>query len=826
MSTRVCFDGQHLEFRGTGGRVEERPVNSADLKKLVGWASRYEAGLRSRAPAPLAELGRELYEWLDGSGHWLQALHKGSGPRELTLEVSGDPGEAERYLLDVPWELLADEQGFLSAHEARPLVLCRRLGEMGRVADPAHADLLLMFMAAAPYGEKVLDYEFEESGILQATDRLPLYLRVEESGCLAFLEDRIALEAPIEALHLSCHGTIEDGSPKLILEDRFGERQDARSDELVLALGERPPLLVFLSACRTAEQPRTALPLALTLAQAGVANVLGWDGSVYDADASAFARVFYRELARRRTIGYAAAIARQELLRTHLNDPEKGQHWHLARVYLGGPGGGTVCANGKPLRRLERQVGYREFLDKERERVPVASALSFVGRRRETQAIVRAFEQSDCAGVLIHGMGRLGKSSLAARIANRMPGHKTAVVFQDYRAKVVLEEVLRALPASTAKDLRETWAGAVDENQEALYDALRTVLEGPCALKDAASGSRPILLVIDDLEQILETPAPGEAVVAIQAPYLPVLRSIVEAFADAGTASRLLLTSRYRFTLADRRGHDLAERLESVHLPPMTEGEQVKQLRAESALQDEAERLRKGDQEALAELLARCIAAAKGNPGLQTRLTTAALTEPDAAKAAVSAVENFHQTGAIPSGADIGEFFDQLTLGVYRGALTGDETALVRAALLFELPVPEPVMLRAGEAAGVENPAPKLVRLQGLGIIDKFVPEGRNAEPALLVNALARPLFERLVEADQRHLAQAVVELLADAWRDPDGALPYGPPALELVRLAELADDDPELLGEAALVAGRWLFDAQHNAAAAHDGRRTSSRGP
>ena len=43
--------------------------------------------------------------------------------------------------------------------------------------------------------------------------------------------------------------------------------------------------------------------------------------------------------------------------------------------------------------------------------------------------------------------------------------------------------------------------------------------------------------------------------------YIPVVRAIIEAFADVHSASHLLLTSRYRFTVSDSQGEDLASRL-------------------------------------------------------------------------------------------------------------------------------------------------------------------------------------------------------------------------------------------------------------------------
>ena len=78
--------------------------------------------------------------------------------------------------------------------------------------------------------------------------------------------------------------------------------------------------------------------------------------------------------------------------------------------------------------------GTKTFLDRKRQ-VPVAAPEMFVGRRPELQQALRALRGGQRAGVLLHGQGRLGKSSLAARIADRSPDLAPAVVFGDYSAR-------------------------------------------------------------------------------------------------------------------------------------------------------------------------------------------------------------------------------------------------------------------------------------------------------------------------------------------------------------------------------------------------------
>jgi hypothetical protein len=339
-----------------------------------------------------------------------------------------------------------------------------------------------MFMAAAVEGQTELDFEAEEAAILDATQRLPIRVTVEESGALAFLGERLTLEGPFEALHLSCHGNIDaERGPILLLEGAAGGEERAGPGEVIEALGADPVPLVVLSACRTAELggsaaasgvpgrresdsgiaadwretdmrreaerrgrgtgPALATPFVRRLA-AVVLNVVGWDGSVYDVDATEFARDFYRELAGRSSVPRAAAVGRRALLRKKAESPQRGRHWHLARVYIGPTGGGRLCDNTKPKRTWATGRTEKVFLDKKKQRVPVATQAEFVGRRRAIQTVLRSFRDGP-TGVLIHGMGALGKSSLAARVQNRMPQHHPVVIFERLAESYAIAQELR-----------------------------------------------------------------------------------------------------------------------------------------------------------------------------------------------------------------------------------------------------------------------------------------------------------------------------------------------------------------------------------------------
>jgi hypothetical protein len=159
------------------------------------------------------------------------------------------------------------------------------------------------------------------------------------------------------------------------------------------------------------------------------------------------------------------------------------------------------------------------------------------------------------------------------------------------------------------------------DGESALQNAVLDILEGPLRTTDPATGTKPALLIVDDLERILETPKPGETRTPVKAAYHDALTAIIAAFRDADTTeSRLLLTSRYTFALTDERGDDLSARLVAVQLPPMDETQRDKQMRAAARLVPASPAAASVSGDTREALESRIKHAAGGNPGLQATL--------------------------------------------------------------------------------------------------------------------------------------------------------------------------------------------------------------
>ncbi|UWQ13087.1 tetratricopeptide repeat protein [Aliiroseovarius sp. M344] len=803
-----------------------------------------------------------MFAWLDQGGvlaDWML-----TDPRELVIQTSSqDSADLTDALLAAPWELLADQNGFL-ALDMRLFSVVRQAHGAVEPQMPDHKDIALLFMAASPRGQNSLDHEGEEAMILQATrpklgQAAPVHLQVEESGSLEFLAEAARLEGPFEALHLSCHGNIlsqENASPQpvIFLETDEGEADPVTVDRLKTKLGQMPPLL-FLSACRTAERgegrgrplpegfrrdvisdstvrrdtdspdseasPDLADPFARQIS-GFTANVLGWDGSVYDSEAALFAETFYQEVSKGDTAPIAAAKARRTLLRER--SPENamiGAHWHLARVYLGPGGGGPICDPRAAAARPARPDTEQAFLGGDR-RVPVASRDRFVGRRREIQRIIAAF-RSGTKGVVIHGMGNLGKSSLAARVASRTTGYRVAVVYGICTARTIFEALRKVLNEiaddledySEARTIREElvlWEEEIAQNPTVISDIFRRLLRGHL-------NTHPVLLVLDDFEQSLLPPSTDTAEITPRPDCRDAVLSLLQAVSEAQSASRLLVTSRFDFVAKDAGACRLDEILLRVPLVPMEGRERAKQVRAKATAEDKVELLSHR-----AALINEALEVSAGSPGLQDVLTGTILNDEEAAaQRAIEQIRNFQQSGETPPpGTDLGDFFARMTFEVYADALTGTQRRALGAAAIFseDVPIPRPALLTAIGTSGIAEPEAALDRLLALGLVDDWGAISPWTDtldlPHHAVNPLARSLEETLTEGDVSQISTPVLADLSAAWRDDEGDFPLDPRGLEAARLGlEASDPDPEILEAAAAAAMAFLFNIREDAGAA-----------
>ena len=484
--------------------------------------------------------GGKLFNWLDGSNRFLQQAINQYWREGIVLAIA-----ASAKLAHLPWELLHDGNNFLVAR--MPAVVPVRwvssdTKKLSVEREPANRALNVLFMATSPLGvEPVLDFEAEEGRILEATARHKIGLTVEESGCLTELGYLVADydRGYFDIFHLTGHATLSDGQPRFITETETGESYLASAKDIAKALKSRIPKLIFLSGCRTGQLGNSgAVPsMAQELLNLGAKAVLGWGQKVLDHEAAIAAAALYEALSRGDELTEAIAHTYQALIENQARD------WHLLRLYAAGtlPGQLVTTLRTRGRKPAPKPSVAEQFLDPAG-KVKVPTRGSFVGRRRQLQNCLRALKNPPSppyqggniggVGVLIHGMGGLGKSSLAARLCDRLPEFERIVWVGRVDEPSLVNKLAAALDS---RELRE----ALQDDKEELKFRLRRVFR---QLEEEAA--KPFLLVLDDFEANLEPRNDGYV---LQPEAVTVLEALVWAIGDTYARHRLILTCRYDF---------------------------------------------------------------------------------------------------------------------------------------------------------------------------------------------------------------------------------------------------------------------------------------
>jgi CHAT domain-containing protein len=269
----------------------------------------------TRAAQLAQELGTQLYDTFIGpEGEEMLATIT---PTAVLLDV-------DETILNLPWELLRTPEGAMS--ERTPfgrLVTTRARLRPGR--DPLQEDSVVRILAVA---NPTSDLAASEAGLAALADIAGHYggFSVEvstlarEDATLAHFTDMLAT-GDYDMLHFSGHGFLHPDSPGSSAL-RFADG-DLTADGVLALPWERPPYLVFNSACESARAAggrrlvsaeRQSNGLAAAFLATGVYGYAGYFWPVTDAGASIFTRTFYRSLFMRENVGLAFLDARRQVI--------------------------------------------------------------------------------------------------------------------------------------------------------------------------------------------------------------------------------------------------------------------------------------------------------------------------------------------------------------------------------------------------------------------------------------------------------------------------------------------------------------------------------
>jgi tetratricopeptide (TPR) repeat protein len=567
------FRLHHRPAVGSGSRSSEQefesPLGSIELEEIRWYLERYPGWpfgtFRDRArklEASLPEWGRELYRrTLATAAETTAAWRRAEGSaRRVVVEVedagpvAGDDGGSSgsaAALLALPWELLADDEGYLFEGGLGARVVRRIPRRESRPPLPVADRLRVLLVIARPEEEGVafLDPRASARPLIEALAPLGhrAELEVLADGTFPALREALARAekagSPFHVVHFDGHGVYDPhlGLGELCFEnpaDAAANKPERRA-ELIDAeklgglLRQRRVPVFVLEACQTAmADQEVRASVAARLLQAGVGSVLAMTHAVLVETARRFTDRFYQALAAGERIG-SAMVAAEHHLR---DDPTRGkagghgaltlQDWFVPVLFQEEEGDLQLLTAGAAAPEdlaAERQVREGEL--------PPPPAHGFVGRARELLAVSRRLRDDRVLAVL--GEGGQGKTALAVECARWLLDlrHAERLAFASVEdlpgARLLLERLGRQLVPgySVAK---EEGTGTSDEQLRRARLPVERVL-----------AERRVLLVVDNLESILPAPGKGAPAAADPGEVLALLADL----AAAGD-TRLLVTSR------------------------------------------------------------------------------------------------------------------------------------------------------------------------------------------------------------------------------------------------------------------------------------------
>ena len=599
-------------------RVTGRPCGlrrpTADAVRELEWRRTHPdpgAGPDERV-ARLREVGQRLSEdFLAGPvGVALAALvAKAVGLNEvleLGVQVAGQP------LTDLPWETLQvpEASGEITDMGGSPLVLHRNIalyrlaGGLGTAqAYQVRGPLRLLVAIASPEtaDAELLDYEAELARIVAAVEpartRGEAYVRVLNEGSLAAIHAALSQDPEgFHVLHLSCHAR----PGELLLETADGGPDPVTAERLLaegVPAGADLPMVV-LSGCSTglaARQERLSpgtvngpaeargqrlkhedgqgegegelASFAGHLVSAGVPQVLAMQAPVTDRYATVLGGEFYRHLATDASPDPLLALAHAR------RTAERDRQGLPPGSPLRGP---AEWATPALISRAWRLPLFSRLEPFGPVHLPQAAVLAegvvvrevgdFIGRRRELREARRVLGGTR-AGLVVHGIGGVGKSTLAAEVLRSL-GEQAGLVVSK-AGQVSVDDVLGE--AGARLQLAAPAAGAGERLVQAGLMLRAADVEWADRwrlLAEQILPAVPMTVLLDNFEDNLRKADDGRGWQVRD----PELADLLAGWVRRPGQSKLVFTCRHPFTLPGSAGR----RLVSLHLGPLSAAETSK----------------------------------------------------------------------------------------------------------------------------------------------------------------------------------------------------------------------------------------------------------
>jgi CHAT domain-containing protein len=268
--------------------------------------------------------------------------------REDLAEVEGRPLllELDEALVAVPWELLHDGKQFLCRRFAIGRAVLTPQPRRAQTARKPASPAKMLVLCSDTKGDLVRVSD-EGQAIVDALDNHPgIVVRMVSDKTLDFVRAQLK---EFDVVHYAGHADYQPSDPEAsgwhLADGKLTARGVAE-----LAGGRPMPYLVFANACQSshetawrADDPARVFGLANAFLLAGVRYYIGTQWEIVDAQSMVFARAFYVELARGKSIGVAVRRAREAVI---VAEGEGGMGW-ASYVLYGDPAHAPLAHESK-----------------------------------------------------------------------------------------------------------------------------------------------------------------------------------------------------------------------------------------------------------------------------------------------------------------------------------------------------------------------------------------------------------------------------------------------------------------------------------------------